>query len=561
MNQCCVACGETFEIPAADLAFLDRMAPSFAGEVFSIPPPTHCPLCRWQRRLAFRNERRLYKRKCDLTGKQMISMHAADAPFPVYYISDWLGDKWDARSYGRDFDFGRPFFEQFAELARVVPRFSLFVDPTMDENSEYTNCASESKNCYLISQAEKNQDCYHSRGINNCRDCCDCLRVNDCELCYECINASRCYRCSFVQDCDSCSECFFSSDLRGCQYCFGCHGLQQKQFYMFNEPLSRGEWERRIKNIAFTAEVIEEFQKKSEALRLKTPQRFAHILQCEDSTGDHLLECRDARDCFDSKGLEHCAYCFEVLNGAQYCQDFSMFGLNCELLYECNGCGYNVYHVLFANHCWQNVSELYYCESCFPSVKNCFGCVGLQWQEYCILNKQYSKEEYIVLAARILRHMKETGEWGEFFPLHFSPFAYNESLAGQFFPLTKEAVKEKGWRWLEDTESAGSGRLPQVPATIEETAEEITDEVLMCESTRKLYRITKAELQFYRKIGVPVPRKHPEERYRLRFEKRNPRRTWPRKCEKCGSDLRTSFPFDSPHIVYCERCYLESVGS
>lgn len=225
----CRLCTETFEIGPDDLAYYDRISPVIGGKKQAIPAPMLCPQCRYQRRLCFRNERNLYHRKCDLSGRSMISMHPADTPFPVYYITEWLSDKWDAKTYGRAIDWNRPFFAQFAELCDAVPHFNLFITPTWDVNSDYTNCSSEAKNCYLITQAEKNEDCYYSRGINNCRSCSDCLRVHQCELCYECISCRHCYGCNFCEDCDNCSDCFFSSDLRGCRNCFGCHGLVQKE--------------------------------------------------------------------------------------------------------------------------------------------------------------------------------------------------------------------------------------------------------------------------------------------------------------------------------------------
>jgi hypothetical protein len=160
MDKVCQQCQVEFSVKDEDRVFYDKVSPVFGGKKFSIPEPTLCPSCRYQRRLAFRNERKLYHRKCDLTGKQMISMYPAGTSFPVYHIEVWQSDQWDPLSYGREFDFSRPFFEQFKEMCDEIPHFSLFVDPQMDENSEYTNCASESKNCYLISQAERNEDCY-----------------------------------------------------------------------------------------------------------------------------------------------------------------------------------------------------------------------------------------------------------------------------------------------------------------------------------------------------------------------------------------------------------------
>ena len=69
---------------------------------------------------------------------------------------------------------------------------------------------------------------------------------------------------------------------------------------------------------------------------------------------------------------------------------------------------------------------------------NLFACVSLRNKEYCILNKQYTKAEYETLVPKIIEHMKKTGEWGEFFPASISPFGYNETVAQEYFPLTRE---------------------------------------------------------------------------------------------------------------------------
>ena len=79
-------------------------------EKIKVPPPTFCPECRYIRRLLDRNEYNLYKRKCDATGKMVISIYRPDAPFPVYEQEYWKSDKFDATEYGREFDFNRPFF-------------------------------------------------------------------------------------------------------------------------------------------------------------------------------------------------------------------------------------------------------------------------------------------------------------------------------------------------------------------------------------------------------------------------------------------------------------------
>src|SRR4029079_18915761 len=104
MSSSCTQCLQAFEISAADREFYVKL---------EVPEPKLCPDCRQQRRLAFRNERRLYHRDCDLCHKTFISIYSPDKTFPVYCPACWWGDQWNALSYGLDFDFSRPFFEQW----------------------------------------------------------------------------------------------------------------------------------------------------------------------------------------------------------------------------------------------------------------------------------------------------------------------------------------------------------------------------------------------------------------------------------------------------------------
>ncbi len=555
----CKDCGESFEVTQKELDFLSRVSPEFNKQRFPIPQPVHCPDCRWQRRLTFRNERTLYRRNCDLSGKSVVSIYPADSPFPVYEVTEWMSDKWDATAYGRDVDFSRPFFDQFRELAESVPHPNLFIDPTRDVNSEYTNCASESKNCYLISQAEGNEDCYYSRGINHCRDCVDCLRVDRCELCYEGVNLSLCYHCFYCQDCESSSNCYFSTDLRGCKNCFGCHALVQKEYQFFNEQLSRSEWEQRFQSFIVTRSSIIEQQKVSERIRLSVPHRYARVIQCEDATGDHLNNCRDAHNCYDSRDLEHCSNVYEVQNGAKYCHDYSMWGVNAELIYQCNGCGHNAYNLLFCSTCWLSVSNLMYCEQCWPAAKNCFGCYGVRSLEHCILNKQYTSAEYDKLVARIIVHMQETGEWGEFFPPWASSSAYNETMAHEYFPLSKEEVLQRGWKWRNEEAFERPKSPVKIPESIREVGDDFCDKTLNCEKTGKPFRIIRPELELLRKLGLPLSTLHPEVRHRDRMSRRNPARLSKRFCECCGAEVQSTFPPERPEIVYCEPCYVKAV--
>ncbi|MBU1935146.1 hypothetical protein KKF04_03755, partial [Patescibacteria group bacterium] len=178
-------------------------------------------------------------------------------------------------------------------------------------------------------------------------------------------------------------------------------------------------------------------------------------------------------------------------------------------------------------------------------------------------NKQYSPEEYEKKVAEIIANMQANGEWGDFFPADFSHFAYNETMAQDFYPLNKEEVLKKGWQWRDEVDEMPKA-TKNIPASrLPDRTDDIPDDVLnwaiKCEATDRPYKIIAQELKYYRENNLPVPHLHPDERYRYRMELRNPRTIYDRKCGKCGTPIKTTYSSDCPEKVYCEKCYLKEV--
>src|SRR3989344_5135663 len=103
----CQNCHAAFIVDASDFDFYKKV---------EVPPPTFCPGCRFQRRLLFWNAVNLYKRPCDLCKKLSISVYPPDAPYVVYCPDCWWSDEWDPGTFGREYDFSRPFFDQLNDL-------------------------------------------------------------------------------------------------------------------------------------------------------------------------------------------------------------------------------------------------------------------------------------------------------------------------------------------------------------------------------------------------------------------------------------------------------------
>jgi len=522
-----------------------------------VPEPLICPKCRQQRRMIWANQINLYKRKCDATGKDLISTYHPDSPLKVYQQEYWASDAFDAIEYGRDIDFNRPFFEQWYELAQEVPRPALHTNFAMDENSEYTNYAGFNENCYMIFDSDYSRDCYYGMGINKSRNCMDNYRLKECELCYECVDCVKCYSLYYSQDCENCSSSAFLKNCIGVKNSFMCSNLKNKEYYVFNQQYDQETYQKLMKSLS-SHESLKKYFADWDEFKLKSPQKYMHGVQNENVVGDYIVYSKDSEYCFDSMELWDCKYFTRSFGAAKDCMDCDECGDGVELFYNTAFCGYQEQNFIGCMFCFTSGNELRYCFYTHTS-QHCFGCVGLERKQYCILNKQYSEEEYKSLSSKLVDHMKQSGEWGEFFPAKYSDFAYNESLDQEYYPLTKEEALNKGYRWRDPDKKEYLAATTIVPDDSKDVDKSICNELLACGECGRNYKIIDQELKFYKQQGTIIPRKCFYCRHKARFEKRNPRQLYDRNCDKCGVDIVTTYAPDSPWTVYCERDYQDSL--
>ncbi len=551
-TRVCKASQKTFEISKQDLAFYRRL---------DLPPPTLCPSERMRRRLSFRNERGLHRRKCDGTGRNIISLYSSDCPPKVYENDYWWSDNWNASQFGREFDFSRPFFEQFFELVWAVPKMARIQQGEIT-NSEYCNCVSGLKNCYLLYSSSENEDCIYGTWVNHSRNCVDNFNVDSCELCYECINCENCYHCKFSTNCKNCSDSWFLKNCIGCQSCFGSVNLRNKQYHFENQALSAEEYDEKVSALNLGSySALQKYKRHFSKICLSFPCLCYEGVNNEDVSGNYISNSQNAQNCYDVLEVRDCRYC-NNLHSAQDCYDVSHYGVTGqnELLYECEGVGHGVSRVIGSKLIWGGCSDVFYSYECFSS-SNLFACSGLKKASYCVLNKSYSRKEYEQLVKRLKSHMLETGEFGEFFPLRYSPFAYHETVAHELFALTRSEAISKGLRWRDETPPTNALNSTQyLPDDIGALTYDVTTKALLCPESLTAYKITAQELEFYQAQGLPAPRRDPTLRHMVRVSARNPRQLWERKCAKCGGAIKTAYAPERPEEVFCVSCFLEAVN-
>ena len=564
----CQNCKKDFTIESEDFNFYEKI---------KVPPPTWCSECRMTRRMLLRNERIFYHRNCDLCGKKIISVFS-EKNIKIYCQTCWWSDEWNPGKYALDYDFSKSFFEQYLNLFINIPQINLNGDIS-NKKSDYVNYIVQANNTYFCFGGGYMENVMFSNVGIRMKDSADIFFSSDCELCYEIMNCSKCYRVFygnnlqecvdsyFLQDCVNCNECILSTNLRNKSYFFKNKQYKKEEYFLKKEEFLKQLQENVIS-------LKDEFKK----IILSTPKKFANILKSEYSAGNNIIESSYAINSFNISRCQVSKDSQDIVGPARDVYDCTSAGLNLEKIYESMSVSMNVTDILFSVIVRNNSFNINYSFS-LHSCSNLFGCVGLRQKQYCILNKQYTKEEYEEMIPKIIEHMNTMPyidskgriyKYGEFFPPELSPFSYNETIAQEYFPLTKEEALAQGYKWKDREERNYNIDIKneEIPNDIKDVNDSIIGKVIECEhkglcneQCTEAFKIIPDELSFYKRMNLPLPHFCPNCRHYARLKQRNPLKLWHRQCMKpdCTNEFETSYAPDRPEIVYCERCYQQEV--
>lgn len=558
----CAVSNQPFPIFQSNLDFYRTISPSFGGGKFFLPTPILCPEERDRRRLSFRNERKLYKRQCSASGKMIISTYAPDPAasdgasknLQVYDAKIRRWDTWNALDYGMVFDQNKTFTEQYKQLLYAVPHQALI--GANNENADYINLAADSKNCYMVIESSNNEDCYYGYWLQQCKDVADSSYCHGCEFSYELQNCRDCFHCRWMTDCQNCSNCDYMYNCQNCRDCIGCVNLVNKQYCMNNVQCSKEEYEKFI-ILQNTWDIKKQFQ----SLVQTSPRQYAHATQIEQSFGDYMHNTKNCVLCYDAYDAEDCWYGEHVRRNAKKVMDVSTVGRDAQRVYESINTGIGASNNIFCAIC-RSSSNMLYCQECF-NCNNCFGCVGLKNQQYCIFNKQYNKDDYEKEVATIIASMQMHNEWGQFFHPSLSLYGYNETVAYEQFPLDKQTAIQQWFSWQAEEATDYSGLQTIDPTTLPQQIEHIDDsilqKILICYETHKPYRITKQELDLYRRLNVCIPILHPDVRHSARLAQRSARQLHLRDCDRSGEIMLSVYEKNTLFPVYCEEEYKKTI--
>lgn len=261
----CQNCHQEFTIEPEDFDFYKKI---------EVPPPTWCPECRMQRRMMWRNERTLHKRKSTFSGGEIISQFPEGTRFPVFDTKEYFARSWKIPEM--EYDPKRSFFDQFQELLNKTPQCALLTDlQSIEHGSIYQNGASRNKECYMVSASGDNEECMYSNNLDYSTSTLDCLWCRRVRFSYENIDSLDSNKLFFSQECGECVDSWFLYNCRNCINCFGCAGLRNKSHCLWNKQLSKEDYEKEVSVLLsnLTQKKISEYRARLREIELSTDRK------------------------------------------------------------------------------------------------------------------------------------------------------------------------------------------------------------------------------------------------------------------------------------------------
>lgn len=197
---------------------------------------------------------------------------------------------------------------------------------------------------------------------------------------------------------------------------------------------------------------------------------------------------------------------------------------------------------------------------------------NLHQRKFHIFNKAYKENEYRILKERICNHMRETKEWGTFFPGYFSPNPYSESLSGFRFKLSDKEQEKLGFRTASRLERKQENyslakeiidelNPETITAVTSDNKHSLTNTIFWDEEYQRPFKISKADIIFSNKIGVPLPSSYYVHRLQDNYQwipfSGELRQT---KCQQCLKNTETSWPELYDGRILCEACYCSKIN-
>ena len=424
--------------------------------------------------------------------------------------------------YGIDYDENTSFFKQFSKLYRTIPQPRI-LHYRENHNADFANYSLWSKNIYLSFTVINNcENVVYSFSIkNNSTNILNSMMVRDnSENIYMSVGITQSFSILYSKFIHNSSYIRFSTNLIWCNNCMFCNDLENQSYCIRNQQYTKEQYTIEKNKIL---QQKEHFQKRFDAL-----DQYGSNQTSTNCQGNYILQSNDVTNWYCVYQIEHGRNCLLV-----WWEELWEHTFDCAITTPPHD---HLYGVLWS---WTNLFHTYnsfnvstgeniYYSTALQDCSYCFWCIWLRNKQYCILNQQYTKEEWYATINSIFLSMEKEGTFGKFFPSSLNPYYFNDTIASLIEDFTREEA-ETAWYLRRDEEIAVDipDRMEVVELADLDQYEEMKDGVrtidpailkkVIRDEAGNVYRVIKMEYDFLMKYGLPLPRRHWLERLKGHF--------------------------------------------
>jgi len=421
-----------------------------------------------------------------------------------------------------EYDNKNNFFSNYKKLLLTVKLPNLF-HYIVNSNCDYSEASLNSKNAYLSNFAiNENENIFYTFRVQKSTNVYNSLYViNNCENIYfsrwitESFNI---FYCSYVQNS---ANIWFSSNLTWCSECIFCNDLDNQSYSIKNKKLSKKDYLEEKKIILKEKNNFLNYYNKCNKLWVNQNSSNVtgnFIIESTNVDNWHYVSHNNISRNVMFTGNDNGVGNFNDVFVAWWTWWNDFYGIHSAWWWA------NLYCSISISFC-ENIFYSYYLENC----SYCIWCIGLKNKSYCILNKQYTKEEWNIMADKIFSSMEKEGTLWNFFPWELNPFYFNDTVAWLIWWFTKEEVTKEWYMWRDEEIKVDIPEWSDVILTSEldkyqwynedwdwKINPEILKKVIKDEKWN-YYRIVQMEYDFLVKHNLPLPEIHWMDRMKLNF--------------------------------------------
>lgn len=412
------------------------------------------------------------------------------------------------------YNFDQDFFQNYYKLQKQTPYTSRMADVN-NENADFAEAVWKSKNIYLshIVIHECENVLYTFYAHDRVKNILNSVMVRDwCENIYWSKAIIKSYNIFYSKYIVNSSQIWFSTNLIWCHDCIFCDDLENKSYCINNIEYSPQEYKKEKQKILKQKNKFIEYYKslKNESKNFNSKNtKWIFCIHSENiENGYFSYRVENARNIYfvwDKNGRKN------VLD--TFWSDEVWYGN----IYGCSNI-WSAENVYFCDCIiWQ---KLYYCFNCI-NCSYCLWCIGLKNEQFCILNKKYSKEDRFEMVNKIFLQMEQNWILWKSFPWYINPLYFNDTVANLINNDFNQKELEKEWYlrrnknikvdipdWLEKIKTSDLNKFQWYDTNWKRRINSEILEKIIIDRKWNYYRIVKMEYNFLAKYKLPLPEFH-----------------------------------------------------